>query len=70
MRINVVAYDPEDKESPFYPVLVSQSTDENLPLVNVLLLGNDQSSHFVLIKSLDALLRKPNTRNQMKHCIR
>ncbi len=67
-----MGYDAEDEKDPFYPRQVSQQTDKTLPEINVLLLGddNDVTTHFVLIKSLSALLRKPNT-NRMQHvCFR
>ncbi len=70
VRINVVGYDKEDTRDPFYPVQVSQSTDAALPQINVLLLGDDKTTHFVLIKSLNALLRKPNTHATKHHCVR
>ena len=70
MRINVVGYDEEDKRAPFYPISVSKSTNLEHAVVNVLLLGNENTSHFVLIKSLDALLRKDSTHNQKHHCVR
>jgi hypothetical protein len=70
VRINVVGYDEEDKQNPFYPILVSKSTELEYPVVNVLLLGNERSTHFVLIKSLNALLRKSSTRDQKYHCVR
>lgn len=70
VRINVVGYDTECEAYPYYPISVSQSTDEEQPMINVLLIGNDYTTHYVLIKSLDALLRKKNTRDQMFHCVR
>ena len=70
VRINVVGYEEESKEDPYYPILVSKSTDLSNPVVNVLLLGNERTTHFVLIKSRNALLRKKNTRRVKHHCIR
>jgi hypothetical protein len=70
VRINVVGYDEEDKQEPFYPILVSKSTNLEHLVVNVLLLGNESTTHFVLIKSLSALLRKSSTRDQKYHCVR
>ncbi|KAL5256530.1 hypothetical protein ACHWQZ_G011693 [Mnemiopsis leidyi] len=70
VRINVVCYDEEDKVSPFYPIMVSKSTNLDHTVVNVLLLGTEKTTHFVLIKSLNALLRSSSTRNQKHHCVR
>ena len=66
----MVGYDMDNKSDPFYPVLVSKSTNTNHLTVNTLLIGNGDTSHFVLIKSLNALLRKPNTRDTRHHCVR
>ena len=68
--INVVGYNEESKDEPFYPVLISKLTDYSLLTVNVLMIGNGATTHFVLIKSLNALLRKPNTRQTKFHCVR
>ena len=70
VRINVVGYDEECKEDPYYPVSVSSSSNPDHPVVNVLLIGNERTTHFVLIKSLSALLRKDNTRLMKHHCVR
>ena len=68
VRINVISYDEENKE--FFPVLVDQSTNPSLPVITLLLLGGEHSTHYVLVKSLDALLRPENTRTQRFHCPR
>ena len=68
VRINVISYDEENKE--FFPVLVDQSTDPSLPVITLLLLGGEHSTHYVLVKSLNALLRPENTRTQRFHCPR
>ena len=65
-----MGYNDEDKSEPFYPVRISKCTDPETLTVNVLLIGNDVTTHFVLIKSLNALLKKPNTRLTKYHCVR
>ena len=70
MRINVVGYDEDNDTDPFYPVLVSKSTHADHLTVNTLILGNENTSHFVLIKSINALLKKDNTHAIKYHCIR
>ena len=62
-----MGYDGGDKRAPFYPISVSKSTNLVHAVVNVLFLGNENISHFVLIKSLDALLRKPSTKASLCH---
>ena len=66
----MVGFDSECEAYPFYPISVSQSTNTEHLMINVLLIGNERTTHFVLIKSLDALLRKGNTRKRMFHCER
>ena len=66
----MVCYDEEDKEAPFYPIMVSKSSNLDHTVVNVLLLGTEKTTHFVLIKSLNALLRNSSTRTQKHHCVR
>ena len=70
MRINVVGYDDEAKIDPFYPLAISKSSNSEHSVVNVLLIENNDTTHFVLIKSLNALLRKANTRNMKYFCER
>ena len=70
VRINVIGYDNESKQDPFYPLVISKSTNREHLVVNVLLLENENTTHFVLIKSLNALLRKDNTRNTKHYCVR
>ena len=60
----------DNKTDPLYPVLVSKSANTNHLTVNTLIIGNENTTHFVLIKSLNALLKKPNTRNTKHHCVR
>ena len=66
----MVCYDEEDKEAPFYPIMASKSINLDHTVVNVLLLGTEKTTHFVLIKSLNALLRNSSTHNQKHHCVR
>ncbi|KAL5249225.1 hypothetical protein ACHWQZ_G018174 [Mnemiopsis leidyi] len=70
VRINVVGYDEDNDTDPFYPVLVSKSTHADHLTVNTLILGNENTSHFVLIKSINALLKKDNTKALKYHCVR
>ena len=68
----MVGYDDskEAASEPFYPVKVSKLTDPSLLTVNVLVLTNGDTTHFVLIKSLNALLKRPNTKKTFYHCQR
>ena len=70
VRINVIGYDSEVKRDPFYPLAISKSTNTNHLVVNVLLIENENTTHFVLIKSIGALLRKNNTRKIKHYCVR
>ena len=70
VRINVVGYDEEAAPNYFYPLSISKSTETTHMTVNVLLIENETTTHFVLIKSLNALLRNGNTRNTKHHCVR
>ena len=70
VRINVTAYDDskETASEPYYPVRVSPIDDPTLTTVNVMVLSSGDTSHFILIKSLNALLMKG--RNSKHHCQR
>ena len=70
VRINVIGYDDESKTDPFYPAWKSESDDVEALTVNVLLIGNQTTTHFVLVKSLSALLRKPGSTNMKHFCFR
>ena len=72
VRINVVGYDDDKKAAtePFYPVRISKIEDPNKLTVNVLILTNGSTSHFVYIKSLNALLKRPRTNKTHYHCVR
>ena len=70
VRINVAAYDDskEAASEPYYPVRVSPIDDPTLTTVNVMVLSSGDTTHFILIKSLNALLMKG--RNSKHHCQR
>ena len=70
VRINVIGYDNEAKRDPFYPLAISKSTNADHLVVNVLMVENQNTTHFVLIKSLGALLRKKNTNKTKHYCVR
>jgi hypothetical protein len=70
VRINVIGFDEESTTDPFYPVLISKSTDASQLTINTLIIGNGKTTHFVLIKSLNNLLRNSNTRKTKHHCVR
>ena len=70
VRVNVVGYDETTPSDPYYPVAISKSTNTDHLTVNVLLIGNETTTHFILIKSLNALLRKANTRTVKHYCVR
>ena len=64
LAINVYGYEKEG----FYPLYIS---DKNQDPIHLLLIGNEQTQHYVLIKSLDVLLRKRTKYGKtMKHCFR
>ena len=64
LAINVYGYEKEG----FYPLYIS---DKNQDPIHLLLIGNEQTQHYVLIKSLDVLLRNRTKHGKtMKHCFR
>lgn len=58
------------KATELFPLYVSSSEDPNAVEVNVLLISNETTQHFVLIKSLSGLLSKKSTHRQKYYCIR
>jgi hypothetical protein len=51
-----------------FPRYISPKTSKNT--INLLLISNDANQHYVLIKSLDALLSNKNKYGKTKHCER
>ena len=68
IRINVYGFDDELNTGVF-PLYISKSRESRV--ISLLLINNDINQHYVLIKSLDGLLRgKTKYTNGMKHCER
>ncbi len=65
-----MGYDEQTPSDPYYPVAISKSAIPEHLTVNVLLIGNETTSHFILIKSLNALLKKNNTHAVKHYCVR
>ena len=64
LAINVYTYDEEG----FYPIRI---IDKEQDPIHLLLIANKDTQHYVLIKSLDMLLRGRTKRNnKMYHCFR
>ena len=68
----MVGYDDckEAASEPFYPARISPIDDPSMTTVNVLVLTNGDTIHFVQIKSLNALLKRSNTKKTHYHCMR
>ena len=75
LRINVYGYD-EDPEKPkeqilntgIFPRYISPYNYEKT--INLLFISNEYKQHYVLIKSLDGLIRNKNKNPYTKHCER
>ena len=64
IAINVYGYEKEG----FYPLRISS---KNQDPIHLLLLGNEETQHYILIKSLNVLLRKRTKYGKaMNHCSR
>ena len=69
IRVNIFGFDCVEKNTCIFPRYISNNVYENT--VNLLLISNDQRSHYILIKNINGLLRnKTNHGSGMKYCLR
>ena len=80
-KVNVIGYDMIEEESEdddgevksasvLFPLLCSDNKDPSALVMNLLLLKNETTEHFVLITNISGFLRKSNSNNKRHHCVR
>ena len=75
LSINVLGYDdgssetgvPDASKACYYPIRISDKKVPDDKVVNVLLIGNEYTQHYVLITSMSGLLSKNSKNTAAKH---